>query len=371
MSGERAPAPATPPAPPVGRERGWASTVAVLLVGLAVAAAPLWPPAAGLFAALVRVAVPIEQTMLLVALALAACTLVGWWVGARAGMLVVWLGLAGWVLAQPLPTAPAGYAPLARGWALVLAGAFGLVSVATPAQRFLPRALGAIGLASAVTLGVALVGGRDPRGLTTVMAAEYERRAGHSLDGWRQARGDAPWLPDGLLGGGAGAELAARATATADVVAALPRHAARLAPALVGLESLAALALAWGLYHRLSRTRIGPPLGALRAFRFNDQLIWGLVVGGVMVLVPSLAALDTVGTNLLVFFGALYAMRGVGVFWWWAADKGVALVALGGVLLLAVLGLPAVAATLTAAALLVGLGDTWQDWRRRPPRPTG
>jgi hypothetical protein len=59
---------------------------------------------------------------------------------------------------------------------------------------------------------------------------------------------------------------------------------------------------------------------------------------------------------LLVFFGALYAVRGVGVFWWWAADKGVALVALGSVLLLSVLGLPALAATLTGIALLVGLG---------------
>ena len=360
MAGERA-------AEPVARERGWTPTVLVLLAALAVAAAPLWPPAAGLFAAAVRLVVPIEQTMLLVALALAACTLVGWWAGGRAAGLVIWLALAGWVLAQPMPAEPAGYAPLARGWALVLAGAFGLVSVAAPRQRFLPRALGAIGLAAAVTLSAALATGRDPRALGRVLTSEYARRAEHSLGRWREARADGVWLDRG----GARGELAARASATAEAVAALPPRAALLAPALAGLESLAALALAWGLHHRLSRTRIGPPLGTLRAFRFNDQLIWGLVVGAVMVLVPSLAALDALGVNLLVFFGALYALRGVGVFWWWTADKGIVLVAVGGVLLLSVLGFVALAATLTAVALAVGLGDTWQDWRRRSPRPTG
>ena len=31
-------------------------------------------------------------------------------------------------------------------------------------------------------------------------------------------------------------------------------------PSLLALESLAALALAWATYHRLGRTRLGPPL---------------------------------------------------------------------------------------------------------------
>src|SRR3712207_8406043 len=30
---------------------------------------------------------------------------------------------------------------------------------------------------------------------------------------------------------------------------------------------------------RVSRARIGPPLAPLREFRFNDQLVWGLVAG--------------------------------------------------------------------------------------------
>ena len=115
-------------ATPVRRERGWGPVVAALVACLAVGAVPLWPPAAGLAAALVRLAVPVEQTMLLVIPALAACATVGWWAGGRLGLAVVWLVLAGWVLVQPLPQA-GGYGALARGWALLLAGAFGVACV--------------------------------------------------------------------------------------------------------------------------------------------------------------------------------------------------------------------------------------------------
>ena len=68
-------------ATPAVRERGWVPTVAALAACLAVAAAPLWPSAAGLAAALVRTVVPIEQTLLLVVPAMAGCAIVGWWAG--------------------------------------------------------------------------------------------------------------------------------------------------------------------------------------------------------------------------------------------------------------------------------------------------
>ena len=57
----------------------------------------------------------------------------------------------------------------------------------------------------------------------------------------------------------------------------------------------------------------------MREFRFNDQLVWGLIVGLTIMLVPTLTALSGVGKNLLVFFGALYAMRGFGVLSWFMA----------------------------------------------------
>jgi hypothetical protein len=144
-------------------------------------------------------------------------------------------------------------------------------------------------------------------------------------------------------------------------------------PSLLALESLAALALAWATYHRLGRTRLGAPLQPLREFRFNDQLVWGLIVGLTTILVPTLSTLRGFGQNLLVFFGTLYAVRGLGVLSWFMAPGtlGVALT-IGAVLLFApVLQVFAALAFLflAVAAIALGLGDTWADWRGRAARP--
>ncbi|MFN9089607.1 MAG: DUF2232 domain-containing protein, partial [Gemmatimonadaceae bacterium] len=148
----------------------------------------------------------------------------------------------------------------------------------------------------------------------------------------------------------------------------------RLAPALLALESLAALALGWAAYHRLTRSRIGPPLGALRDLRFNDQCVWGLVVGITVLLLPTLVEWRTVGLNLLCFFGTLYALRGAGVLTWWVPDRiaGWALLAL--LVLVPILGPMWVLVTVLAITFSLGLGDTWRDFRagaapRRPSSP--
>src|SRR5690606_14654925 len=91
---------------------------------------------------------------------------------------------------------------------------------------------------------------------------------------------------------------------------ALSRFGAPLFPALLALEALAACALAWALYHRLSRTRIGAALAPLRYFTFSDQLIWALVAGIVMIVLPSLAGVGPMGRNITLFVGALYLLRG-------------------------------------------------------------
>lgn len=351
---------------PATREQGWGPTVLALLVCLAIAATPLWPGAAGLGAAFLRAAVPIEQTMLLVVPALAACALVGWWSGGRLLLTLAWLALAIWVVLAPLPTQAGGYATLARGWALLVAASFGIVGVVAPGRAFFPRALSALGLAVGTALVVLLAAGRDPGRLAGVMTAEYGRRVERSLEGWRRHASEDGWQSIAART----PEVAERADGMAAALAALPPYVATLAPALVALESLAALALAWALYHRLSRTRLGPPLGALRTFRFNDQMVWGVVAGAALLLVPSFAPLRVVGANLLGFFGALYALRGLGVLRWLAPERWAALAALGLALLLPVLGFTLLAGTLAVVALLLGLGDTWQDWRSRGARST-
>lgn len=351
---------------PAARERGWGRTIVALLACLAVAAAPLWPAAAGLVAAFVRVALPIEQTMLLVVPALAACAAVGWWAGGRVLLLLAWVALAAWVVLAPLPVQAPSYPTLARGWALLVAAAFGIVGLVAPGRAFFSRALSALGVAMGVAIVALFAAERDPGRLARVMTAEHQRRVEASLTAWRRHAADDGWQAVAARS----PELAARADGTVAGLEALPAYAAVLTPALVALESLAALALAWAVYHRLSRTRLGPPLGTLRTFRFNDQLVWGVVAGAAMLLVPSLAPLRVVGANLLAFFGALYALRGFGVLRWWAPEKWAALAALGIALLLPVLGVALLAGTLGLIALLLGLGDTWQDWRNRRPRPT-
>ena len=168
-------------------------------------------------------------------------------------------------------------------------------------------------------------------------------------------------------------EIQTRLTELDQVLTSMSRTGAGLFPAMLLLESLVALALAWTTYHRLSRTRLGAPLGQLKDFRFNDQLVWGLIVGLAIVFVPTLGFLGGAGRNLLLFFGALYAVRGLGVLSWFTAPGALAITLLVGFAMLfwpvlstvAVLGFMLLALT----AFGLGLGDTWADWRRRA-RPT-
>ncbi len=140
------------------------------------------------------------------------------------------------------------------------------------------------------------------------------------------------------------------------------RLVSQLFPGLVLLQSFAALALAWALYHRIAREPMGESVGALAAFRFNDHLIWG-VAGSLLVLVlPRLGWVNALGGNLLVFFSGLYVVRGVAVLW-----AAVAAGLIGGpfailAAMLVTLFLMPVAAL---AALALGLTDTLMDWRRR------
>jgi hypothetical protein len=340
--------------------------VLALVTCLAVAAAPFWPATGGLVAALVRVLVPVEQTLLLIVPAVAACAAVGWWAGGRLVTAIAWVLLSAWVLGQPLPVESPGYAAIGRGWALLVAAAFGIVSLVVPRMPFFTRALSALGLSCAVALTALLVSGRDPARLGNVMQIEFARRSQASIDAWQRHSETAGWRvvtdrsPD----------IAARAEASVEQLRDLPGRIAPLVPALLALESLAALGLAWGLYHRLSRVRLGPPLGPLRGFRFSDQLVWGLVVGVTLLVVPNLAPLRAVGANLLLFFGALYALRGLGILRWLAPERVALAVAFGVALLLPLLGVWLLAGVLSGVALVVGLGDTWGDWRNRRARST-
>ena len=330
---------------PVPRERGWRRLVLALALTLVLPVIP-W----------MRPLMPVQQVLVLLVPALAACALVGWWRGGRFTTALVWTALTIWLVVQLVRTGGAAYDRLAAGWALLVAAVFGLACAATGTRAFLGRALAAVALALAIAF-VAVGAGGVAR-FERVASAELERRAEISVRQWDQSFETPVWR-DRLARSD---EMAAMQVEMREQLAALPAKALTLLPALLALESLAVLALAWALYHRLSRARLGPPLSRIREFRFNDQLVWGLIVGVTLFVLPALADLRGVALNLMLFFGALYLLRGLGVLTWFLAPRGVAMALLVGVALL----LPPLVG---AAALWFGLGDTWFDWRGRP-RPT-
>lgn len=135
----------------------------------------------------------------------------------------------------------------------------------------------------------------------------------------------------------------------------------RLLPALILLQSVAALAAAWALYQKVARHPEGEPLPRLRDFRFSDHLIWGVVLALVALVFPGAQALRLVGGNLAAFFGALYVVRGLGIVAALAAAAGV-----GGpfAALLAFFAMVFLLPLVMFAALALGVTDTWMDWRK-------
>lgn len=305
------------------------------------------------FVPLADVIFPVQQTLLLFVPALAVCSLIGWRSGSRAALALIWLGLAVWMLVQPAGEPGTAYDQMARAWAIVLSASFGLFSLLSSTTPFFARAMASVG----VTLGVALtIALSSPSGMARFQHAggeEFMRRTAVTLSRFQEKWDTEQWK-----------DLTARAPLlqaaddwTVDIERELPKRTIPLIPALLALESVAALGLAWGVYHRLSPVKIGPPLGPLTEFRFNDQMIWALAVGLTLSLLPAFNDGRNAGFNLLLFFGALYAVRGLGVLAWISKGRYVFIIVLSlipqGVLLLGVL------------ALALGLGDTWLDLRRR------
>jgi len=331
-----------PPVAVAPRARGWWRLVIAVVVALAV---PL--------VAQLRVIVPIEQTILFVGPAMAACALAGWMRGGRFWLFAAWGALAAWMLSVRMPEA-GGFDSLSRGWVLLLSGAFGLICVLGREKPFFPRALAATALAAGMGFLLLLAGPSRLDDLGRTAANEFSRRLDVVTREY-DARSRTPeWqefarkFPNAIAvierGEGQLPEMA--------------RGALTVFPALLGLQSLALLALAWALYHRASRVRIGPALHSLAEFRFSDQLVWGVVLGVTMLVVPSLREARNVGLNLVVFFGALYALRGLGVLSWFLAPGKPTPVLL---VIAAVVAGPVVG----IFALGLGLADTWIDWRGR------
>lgn len=337
-------------------KRGWGKLILALVAFVLV---PSIPP--------LRASLPIEHTITLLVPALAACTLVGWWSGGRAALAVAWVAIAALLASQQTPPGD-GFFNLARGWSLLLAGSFGLVCLFGSRGAFFPRALTALGLALGLAAILSSLGPVSTSEARTTVQSELSRRNEETMS-----------LVNDFIGEHATQwqEFVARVPQMNDYPAAFEKslqvaseQGLSVFPALLALESLAALALAWATYHRIGRARLGSPLGRLRDFRFNDQLVWGLIVGFIIVFLPTLGAFRGLGRNLLVFLGALYAVRGLGVLAWFISPGMIMQTAL---VAFAVILWPLAQAMVPYAAIAtfgLGLGDTWADWRKPRARPT-
>jgi hypothetical protein len=318
-----------------------------------------------------QVMLPVTQPMLLLVPVLAVCAFVGWAAGGPPWLALVWLAVAG-VTLRVLPAASA-LSTMAKGWAILVAALFGLLSLTSKRNtRFFPRALAAMAMALAITGSAILFSGVPGKTLARTVGHEIAARPNFALEQWRETTASPEYRR--MLASFASDSVADASVRQIDqeLAVAPVRWGETLFVALLALESLAALALGWGLYHRISRTRIGPPLARLRDFRFNDELVWGVIVGIVFIVLPrvspGLPNWSAVGYNLVVFFGTLYALRGLGVFAWFVRSARFGAVTL--VAIAIVVGLLAVIGALAPALGLIGLGDTWEDWRRPKPRPT-
>ena len=267
----------------------------------------------------------------------------------RRSAAVVAIMLAVLLLVRLSPADPLGV--VTRAWTLLLAACLVAVVAFRPGA-FLGRALLAISAAFALIatwLGVS--GGW--RVLDAAVRDHIRTLALDALTRLAASSPGAPWAQD----------LAGAAERAANLWW-------MLFPALLALQSLAALGLAWWAW-----ARSGPPgdprrvpLARLREFRFADELVWVPIAALVLILLPWTGALVRAAANVLLFMGGLYTLRGFGVL---AFVLGSTLppfaVVFGAVL--AVLLYP-VALVSAVSALAIGVGDTWLDVRKRVTKST-
>jgi hypothetical protein len=293
-----------------------------------------WPRALGLFAvayglSIVRPSVLIGLPLIALLIALPSARLPAFALGLVAALFAFAGG----------PGEGLWYAE--RAWGILLGGWFAALSLGWPGARVFPRAAGAVLGAAAIVAAVLLT---QPN-TWTVLDWLVEERLRTGMGAWIEALQ--------VMGGEQRPMNPALLTSLEQVTEFLMY----VFPAWVGITSTAALGFAWWLHRRM--TGVGPSLGPVRDFRFNDHLVWVFIAGLLLLLVGWGDALGRAGSNTLVFMSAMYALRGAAVVL--SVSGGLSL--FGGVMLL--VSILFITPVIFALALVIGLGDTWVDIRER------
>lgn len=128
-------------------------------------------------------------------------------------------------------------------------------------------------------------------------------------------------------------------------------------PAFLALATVAGLSIAWFIAFRDR----GSVLAPIREFRFTEHLVWLLVGGLLLLLLPVGTVAFRLGENATLFMGSLYLLRGVAILIWIGAMAVTSAWSALFWLLAAILLYPVAA----GVALVLGLTDTWIDIRSR------
>jgi hypothetical protein len=262
------------------------------------------------------------------------------WMSVAVAAVILGLGFA-----AGRPGGMEWYVP--RAWSLIAGGAFVAVSAARGRNGLVDRSLWAIGVALSVVLLIGLARPGVLQGVNWWMAGEI-----------RQAALVAGGILERLQGG-ADPEVRRQLETAVQRWVGFQQD---VYPAMLSLATVAAFGLAWFGFERLSGRFRSP--GPIRDFRFSDHLIW-LLIGGLCLLVLPMGGLAfRVGENATLFMGGLYLLRGAAILLWIGAAAATSVWS-GVLLVLAALFLyPVVLGT----ALVLGLSDTWLDLRARLSR---
>ena len=226
---------------------------------------------------------------------------------------------------------------LERGWALLLGSCFVGLSIARPKMKISDRALEAVfgALVLAAILMTLMSGAWN---IVDWVISDRVRATVAQVIALGGSEGLAPTLITALY-----------QTAEGQIL---------IFPALTALASMSALLLSWWLFIFFSG-RSEEALGSVKNFRFNDHLIWMLVVGLFLLFTRWNEPLQRLGSNAVVFIGALCAVRGAAVIVFITGGFSV----LGYAMTL--LGLVIVTPIVLGGAVLIGIADIYLDFRKR------
>lgn len=221
------------------------------------------------------------------------------------------------------------------GWSVLLGGGLVAASALYPGLSVFERSMLGVALAVVGASALVVAGPASLANLDWRIAGQYDAAiASFDLEGQN------------------GAALAELMRQGADIAKALY-------PAWLLLASLAALACALYVERRMAGDEA--PLGPLREFRFSDHLVWALVIGLVLLVLPVGVWSVRTGGNLVTVMAGLYVLRGAAVLAW----LGTSVVNSGWAIAFWIVAALLLYPVTLGTAFVMGLSDTWLDLRSR------